>query len=83
MTDEDRKFLEAIAEAVLALRREVDDRLSAIELILRTLFETKGDTALALAKLRIYADLLALKGAPSAYLAAFVAAEEKQRNPAG
>lgn len=34
-------------------------------MILKALFVTKGDTALALARIRVQADLLKMKGTPS------------------
>jgi hypothetical protein len=43
-----------------------------MQIVLHELFRSRGQTDIALARLRIKADLLKLKGTPSAYLCAFV-----------
>jgi hypothetical protein len=58
------------------LRRDaadILDRVNGIEAVLHALFLAKGRTDIALARLRVLADLLALKGTPSVYLNSFLA----------
>jgi hypothetical protein len=43
-----------------------------VEAVLRAIFLAKGNTDIALARLRVFADLLTRKGTPSAYLNAFL-----------
>jgi hypothetical protein len=56
-----------------SLRACILDRVTGIEAILHALFLAQGRTDIALARLRVLADLLILKGTPSAYLSSFLA----------
>jgi hypothetical protein len=66
VTPEERQLLEATARSIL-------DRVNGMEAVLHALFLAKGRTDIALARLRVLADLHALKGTPSAYLDSFLA----------
>ena len=61
-----------VARRLLRLEREILHRVESIELIIKALFVSGGNTALALARLRIQSDLLKMKGAPSPYLNSFL-----------
>jgi len=54
--------------------------LTGIEAVLHALFLSKGRSDIALARLRVLADLLAMKGTPSAYLSSFLT-NKKEANP--
>ena len=72
MTREERQLLEITARNLLKLERDIRDRVIGIEAVLEALFHHHGDTNMALARLRIQADLLKAKGTPSPYLASFL-----------
>jgi hypothetical protein len=73
VTPEERQLLEATARSVLKLKEDILDRVTGVEAVLHALFLSKGRTDIALARLRVLADLLAMKGTPSAYLSSFLA----------
>ena len=73
MTPEERLLLETTSRSVLKLKEDILDRVSGMEAVLHALFLAKGRTDIALARLRVLADLLALKGMPCAYLNSFLA----------
>jgi hypothetical protein len=70
VTPEER--LETTARSLLKLQRHIHDRVDGMEIVLREVFLSEGRTAIALARIRIWAELLRLKGTPSAYLNSFV-----------
>lgn len=72
MTPEERLLLETTARSLLKLQRHIHDRVDGMEIVLREIFLSQGRTAIALARIRIWADLLELKGTPSAYLSSFI-----------
>jgi hypothetical protein len=72
VTDEERHLLETTARIALALKQDIGDRVAGIEAVLLALFLSDGRTEIALARLKVQADLLKLKGMPSAYLNSFV-----------
>ena len=72
MTDDERHLLETTARTALALKQDIGDRVAGIEAVLLALFLSDGRTEIALARLKVQADLLKLKGMPSAYLNSFV-----------
>jgi len=72
MTLEERQLLEITARNLLRLEKDILGRLAGIEAVLHALFVTEGNTALALARLRIQADLLKMKGTPSPFLNSFL-----------
>ena len=72
MTDEERQLLETTARTVLKLKEDISDRVAGIEAVLLALFLAHGRTDVALARLRVQADFLKMKGTPSAYLSSFV-----------
>ena len=78
MTEDERQLLETTARTLLKLKEEASDRLSGIEAVLLALFLSHGRTDIALARLRVQADLLKMKGTPSAFLNSFV--ERAARN---
>jgi hypothetical protein len=47
--------------------------MTGVEPVLHAIFLAKGDTEIALARLRVLAGLLARKGTPSSYLNSFLA----------
>jgi hypothetical protein len=73
VTPEERQLLETTARSVLKLKEDILDRVTGIEAILHALFLAQGHTDIALARLRVLADLLVLKGTPSPYLNSFLA----------
>jgi hypothetical protein len=73
VTPEERQLLETTARSVLKLKEEILERVTGVEAVLHALFLSKGRTDIALARLRVLADLLAMKGTPSAYLSSFLA----------
>ena len=73
MTPEERRLLEATARSVLKIREDILDRMTGVEMVLHAIFLAKGNTDLALARLRVLADLLERKGTPSPYLSSFLA----------
>ena len=73
MTPEERRLLEATARSVLKIREDILDRVTGVEMVLHAIFLAKGNTVIALARLRVLADLLARKGTPSPYLSSFIA----------
>jgi hypothetical protein len=73
MTPDERRLLETTSRSVLRLQEDVLDRITGIEAVLHAVFLAKGDIDIALARLRVMAELLARKGTPSAYLNAFIA----------
>jgi hypothetical protein len=72
VTDEEWQLLETTARIVLKLTEDISDRVAGIEAVLLALFRAHGRTDVALAKLRVQADFLKMKGTPSAYLSSFV-----------
>ena len=72
MTLEERQLLEITARSLLKLEKDILGRVAGIEAVLHALFVTEGNTALALARLRIQADLLKMKGTPSPFLNSFL-----------
>ena len=72
MTPEERELLETTARSLLRLQQEIHDRVNGMEIVLQELFRSDGRTAIALARIEIWADLLELKGTPCAYLNSFV-----------
>jgi hypothetical protein len=72
VSPEERQLLELTARSLLKLEQDIVSRVEGIELVLHALFVTQGNTALALARLQIQADVLRLKGAPSAFLTSFL-----------
>jgi hypothetical protein len=72
VTPEERQLLETTARSVLKLKEDILDRVTGIEAVLHALFLSKGRTDIALARLRVRADLLAMKGTPSPYLNSFL-----------
>lgn len=73
MTPEERRLLEATARSVLKIKEDILERMTGVETVLHAIFLAKGDTDIALARLRVLADLLTRKGTPSPYLNAFLA----------
>jgi hypothetical protein len=73
VTPEERRLLEATARSVLKIREDILDRMTGVEMVLHAIFLAKGNTDIALARLRVLADLLARKGTPSPYLGSFLA----------
>jgi hypothetical protein len=74
VTDEERQLLESTARSPLRLKEDMEDRVAGIEATFLALFRAKGHTDIDLARLRIQADLLKLKGTPSATLESFLKA---------
>jgi hypothetical protein len=72
MTLQERQLLHITARSLLKLEKDILGRVAGIEAVLHALFVTRGNTALALARLRIQADLLRMKGTPSPFLNSFV-----------
>ena len=72
VTEEERHLLEITARTALSLKQDISDRVAGIEAVLLALFHSNGRTEIALARLKVQADLLKLKGMPSAYLNSFV-----------
>ena len=72
MTPEERELLETIARSLLKLEQDVSERLTGIEAVLHALFVSGGNAELALARLRIEADLQKIKGQPSRFLDTFL-----------
>jgi hypothetical protein len=72
VTDEERQLLETTARSLLNLKEDITDRMNGIETVLLALFHARGRTDVALALLKVRADLLKLKGTPSAYLSSFI-----------
>jgi hypothetical protein len=64
--------LETTARSVLWLKEDILDRITGVESVLHAIFLSKGNTEVALARLRVLAELLARKGTPSPYLSAFL-----------
>jgi hypothetical protein len=71
MTLQERQLLEITAGSFLKLEKDILGRVAG-EAVLHALFVTQGNTALALARLRIQADLLKMKGTPSPFLNLFL-----------
>jgi hypothetical protein len=72
VTEEERHLLETTARTALALKQDLSDRVAGMEAVLLALFRSNGRTDIALARLKVQADLLKLKGMRSAYLNSFV-----------
>jgi hypothetical protein len=72
VTREERDLLEATARFLLKLQEQV----AGMQIVLRELFLFSGNREIALARLRIRADLLKMEGKPSAYLESFFGGEE-------
>jgi hypothetical protein len=72
MTLEERELLEITARSLLKLEKDILGRVAGIEAVLHAFFVTEGNTALALARLRIQADLLKMKGTRSPFLNSFL-----------
>ena len=64
---------------MLKIREDILDRVTGVEMVLHAIFLAKGNTVIALARLRVLADLLARKGTPSPYLSSFLAGCQGQR----
>ena len=54
------------------MKEDISDCVAGIEAVLLALFLAHGRTDIALARLRVQADFLRMKGTPSAYLHSFV-----------
>jgi hypothetical protein len=78
VTEEERQLLEITARTALSLKEDSSDRVAGIEAVLLALFLAHGRTEIALARLKVQADLLKLKGMPSAYLNSFVERAENK-----
>jgi len=72
MTPEERNFLKITASSLLKIEKDILSRVAGIEAVLHALSVTDGNTALALARLRIQADLLKMIGTPSPFLNSFL-----------
>jgi hypothetical protein len=72
VTEEERHLLETTARIALSLKQDISDRVAGIEAVLLALFLSNGRTEITLARLKVQADLLKLKGMPSPYLNSFV-----------
>jgi hypothetical protein len=83
VTREERQLLETTARIVLKLKEDISDRVAGIEAVLLALFLAQGRTDIALARLRVQADLLKMKGTPSAYLSSFVDGAEDSWGQSG
>jgi hypothetical protein len=68
MTLQERQLLEITARSLLKLEKHILGRVAGFEAVLHALFITQGTPALALARLRIQADLLKMKSTPSPFL---------------
>jgi len=80
VTDDERQLLETTARSLLKLKEDIGDRLAGMEAVLLALFHAQGRTDIALARLKVQADFLEMKGTPSAFLNSFVArAKEPSR----
>jgi hypothetical protein len=73
VTPDERRLLEATARGVLRLKGDILDRVTGVEAVLHAIFLANGNTDIALARLRVLAELLTRKGKPSPYLNAFLA----------
>lgn len=69
MTPEERELLEITARSLLKLQHDFADRVSGMDIVVHELGRNRD---FALARLRVRADLLRMKGTPCAYLDAFV-----------
>jgi hypothetical protein len=72
VTPDERRLLEATARSVLRIKEDILERMTGVETVLHAIFLAKGNTEIALARLRVLADLLARK-TPSPYLNSFLA----------
>ena len=72
MTREERELLEVTARSLLKLEHGIRDRGAGIETVLQALLRHHGNTHMALARLRLHADLLKMRGTPWPYLNAFL-----------
>jgi hypothetical protein len=72
VTDEERQLLETTARSLLKLKEDIADRVTGIERVLLALFHARGRTDVALALMKVQAELLERKGMPSAYLTSFI-----------
>jgi hypothetical protein len=72
VTSEERQLLETTARTLLRVKEDIADRVTGIEMVLLALFHARGSTDVALALMRVQADLLKMKGTPSAYLTSFI-----------
>jgi hypothetical protein len=72
VTKKERQLLVTTARVVLKLKDEISDRVSGLEAVLLALFLSHGQTHIALARLRVHADFLKVRGTPSAYLNSFL-----------
>jgi hypothetical protein len=73
LTRDERRLLEATARSVLRIKEDILNRMTGVETVLHAIFLAKGNTEIALARLRVLADLLARKGTPSPYLNSLLA----------
>ena len=64
MTREERQLLEVTARNLLKLEQDIRDRVARIEAVLQAIFLYHGKTAMALARLRVQADLFKMKARP-------------------
>ena len=69
VTPEERELLETTARSLLKLQHDFADRISGMDILLQ---EMVRDRDLLLPRLKLKADLLRMKGAPSEYLESFV-----------
>jgi hypothetical protein len=69
VTPEERELLETIARSLLKLQQDFAGRVSGMDIVVHELARNRD---FALARLRVRADLLRMKGTPCAYLDAFV-----------
>jgi hypothetical protein len=72
VTDDERRLLETTARSLLKLKEDIGDRLAGMEAVLLALFHAQGRTDIALARLKVQAAFLEMKGMPSAFLNSFV-----------
>jgi hypothetical protein len=83
MTLKERELLEITARSLLKLEKDIIGQVAGIEAVLHALFVTEGNTALALARLRIQDDLLKMKGTPSPFLNSFLEKIRLRANRSG
>jgi hypothetical protein len=79
VTPVERRLLEDTARSVLKIKEDVLDRVTGMEAVLHAIFLARGNTVIALARLRVFANLLERKGMPSPYLSSFLAGHQDAR----